>query len=250
MKKKLFLKLIMITSVLCINLSSLSAMIENEDIAPSLPKLMAKLFISQYPVLSEQEQDISLKLFHILSEGNPVDTKDLAESVGLSHLTVSEIIKKWPDVYYDDEQRIVGYGGLTFKPTRHKIMFDNRTLYTWCAWDTLFLPAILGSILDIESLCPADDSIVRIHATQEGVKTIDPENAVISFMLPSKECIQKDIQINFCHYVNFFPSTEIGEEWIRGHPKTYLLSIEEAFKIGQMKNQAQFGEKLEQKINR
>lgn len=217
---------------------------------PSLPTLMAKLFISQYPVPSEQEQAVSLKLFHLLAEGTPVDVNSLAESVSLSQSTVKEMIQKWPDVYYDGEQHIIGYGGLTFKPTKHKIMFDNRTLYTWCAWDTLFLPAILGKTLEIESHCPIDDSIVKIRVNQEGVKSIEPKEAVISFMLPSKECIQKDIQSNFCHYINFFPSTEIGHEWIKEHSKTYIISIEEAFKIGQLKNQAQFGKKLEQDFNK
>lgn len=212
---------------------------------PSLPTLMAKLFISQYPVPSEQEQDVSLKLFHLLTTGSPVDIKILAESVGLSHPVVSELIQKWPDVYYNDEQHVVGYGGLTFKPTKHKIMFDDHTLYTWCAWDTLFLPAILGKTLEIESQCPVDDSIVRVRVNPEGVQAIEPQEAMISFMLPSKECIQTDIQRNFCQYVNFFPSAEMGEQWVRQHSKTYLISIEEAFKIGQIKNQAQFGEKLQ-----
>lgn len=214
---------------------------------PSLPTRMAKLFISQYPVPTEREQDVSLKLFHLLTEGNPVEIRDLAESVDLPHSIVSEMIEKWSDVYYDDKQHIIGHGGLTFKPTKHKIMFDDHTLYTWCAWDTLFLPAILGKTLDIESQCPVDDSIVWVRVNQEGVQAIEPKEAMISFMLPSKECIQKDIQSNFCYYVNFFPSAKIGEQWVQQHSKTYLISIEEAFKIGQIKNQAQFGKKLQYK---
>ncbi len=295
MKTKQFLTLNMAAAIaLLININSLSAMAEDEDISiidsrsgvsitfpnkeeeqrkrplssrcffeaacdklcqtavnyiPSLPTFMAKLFISQYPIPSEEEQDVSLKLFHLLTEGKPVAIEDLAESVALSPATVNEMIKKWPDVYYDDEQRIVGHGGLTFEPTKHKIMFDDRILYTWCAWDTLFLPAILGKPLDIESQCPVDDSVVRVRVDQEGVKFIDPEEAVISFILPSQECIQKDIQSNFCHYINFFPSTEIGNQWVEKYSKTYLISIEEAFKIGQLKNQAQFGKKLQYKSN-
>jgi alkylmercury lyase len=216
---------------------------------PSLPTFMAKQFMSQYPVFSEKEQDTSLKLFQLLTRGKPVDTQVLAESVSLPHPIVSEMLGRWPDVYYDEDQRIIGHGGLTFEPTQHKIMFEDRTLYTWCAWDTLFLPAILGKTLEIESQCPVDDSIVRVRVDQEGVKAIEPKEAVISFMLPSKECIQKDIQSNFCHYVNFFPSTKIGNEWVEKHSKTYLISIEEAFKIGQIKNQAQFGKKLQNKSN-
>ena len=212
---------------------------------PSLPTLIARLFISQCPALSEQGQDVSLQLFRLLTVGKPVDVNSLAESVSLPLLVVDGIIKKWSDVYYDELNRVVGYGGLTFKPTEHKIRFDDYTLYTWCAWDTLFLPTILGKTLDIESHCPMDNSIVRIRVDQEGVKAIEPKETVISFMLPSQECIQRDIQRNFCQYVNFFPSAEVGNQWIESHPKTYLISIEEAFKIGQMKNQAQFGKRLQ-----
>ena len=36
----------------------------------------------------------------------------------------------------------------------HRFEVAGRTLYTWCAWDSLFLPQILGQEAEVESTCP------------------------------------------------------------------------------------------------
>ena len=211
---------------------------------PGLPKLVAKMFISQYPVPTEEEQDVSLRLFRLLTEGSPVSPQALSDASGAPLPDVQAMLEKSADVYFDSSRHIVGFGGLTFQPTKHKITFNDRTLYTWCAWDTLFLPAILGETLDIESESPADQSIIRVRARPDGIESVHPEEAVISFVMPSKGCIESDVRSNFCHYINFFPSEEAGSQWTREHPGTYLLSIQDAFDIGRMKNEAQFGGKI------
>ncbi len=35
------------------------------------------------------------------------------------------------------------YWGLAIAETKHRLEVDGRALYTWCAWDSLFLPEIL-----------------------------------------------------------------------------------------------------------
>jgi alkylmercury lyase len=47
---------------------------------------------------------------------------------------------------------------------------DGNRLYTWCAADTLLFPVILASRPQIESLCPATDTVIRL--------TVDPEAGV------------------------------------------------------------------------
>src|SRR2546422_6561781 len=47
-------------------------------------------------------------------------------------------------VYPDDEGRVLGFGGLAAAPMHHRLEVDGRTLWTWCAWDSLFIPEILG----------------------------------------------------------------------------------------------------------
>ncbi|MCQ4438245.1 organomercurial lyase, partial [Clostridioides difficile] len=43
---------------------------------------------------------------------------------------------------WDDYGNVVGYG-LTLRETPHTFEVDGRRLYTWCAFDTLFFPALI-----------------------------------------------------------------------------------------------------------
>ncbi len=54
-----------------------------------------------------------------------------------------ERLECWPNVERDQQGRVVGFSGLTLRPTAHSLRVGDRQLYAWCAWDTLFLPALL-----------------------------------------------------------------------------------------------------------
>ncbi len=43
-----------------------------------------------------------------------------------------------------------------------------------------------------------------------------------------------------CHFVHFFDSEESGARWTATHKGTFLLSLEEAFTLGQMTNARKF----------
>ena len=44
---------------------------------------------------------------------------------------------------------------LTLRPTPHGFNVDGKQLYTWCALDTLFFPAVIGRPARVESPCAA-----------------------------------------------------------------------------------------------
>jgi len=44
----------------------------------------------------------------------------------------------------------------------HALQFDGRTLYAWCAWDTLFLPELLGRPARVTSTDPVSEVILEL----------------------------------------------------------------------------------------
>ena len=54
----------------------------------------------------------------------------------------------------DRERRVLGFGGLATMPMHHRFEVDGRELSTWCAWDSLFIPEILGRSARVASLDP------------------------------------------------------------------------------------------------
>ncbi|MGH7575101.1 MAG: organomercurial lyase [Longimicrobiales bacterium] len=43
----------------------------------------------------------------------------------------------------------------------HRFEIDARTLGTWCAWDSLFIPELLGEAARVQSTDPETGEVVR-----------------------------------------------------------------------------------------
>jgi len=204
------------------------------------------VILNCFPSLNLLEQRLSLDLYRLLAQGEPVSRDVLAHRLAVPVETVKQILDRWPGVFFDSQQRVVGYWGLSI-PTAytgpHQFRINNRTLSTWCAWDTLFLPQLLGGEAQIESRSPGGDK-VSLVVSPSRVERIEPAETCMSFLLPDEAGVQKDIVTTFCHFIHFFPSRQAGEGWIAKHPGVFLLSLEDALSLGLKKNEKQYREAL------
>lgn len=119
----------------------------------------------------------------------------------------------------------------------HKIFLDRRKLWAWCAWDALFLPRRLGATLDVRSRCPVTGREITLRVAPEGVKSVEPAKVVVSFLEPSRP-FDGDIIKSFCCFVHFFIDAESGERWTSERPGTFLISLEDAFELGRLTDEA------------
>jgi len=208
---------------------------------------VAARIVGVFPALDVFEQRLSLELYRLLAAGQPVARAVLAERLEVPLEIVNRTLDSWPGVFSDSEHRVVGYWGLSIfaaYASPHRLTVDGRRLSAWCAWDTLFLPQLLGKKAGVESNTPTPGITVSLSVTPEGVERLDPEEAQMSFLLPDAAAVQKDIVTTFCHFVHFFPSRQTGESWAAEHSGTFLLSIDEAYAVARRKNWAQYGEVL------
>jgi alkylmercury lyase len=125
----------------------------------------------------------------------------------------------------------------------HRIHVDVRRLSAWCAWDTLFLPELLGEIAYVTSRSPTSEGEISVTVTPTGPIDLAPADTIVSLLLPEPEFDAGVIQ-RLCHFVHFFASPEDGEEWTAEHPGTCLLSVEDAYSLGELTNRAAFGAAL------
>lgn len=199
------------------------------------------------PQMSSGEQRLSINLYRLLMGGEPVSRSRLTRTSGLSADEVTSILDTWPGVHFDTDERIVGYWGLSLTPTPHQINFQNREFYAWCAWDTLFLPEVLGEPASIRSTCPVTSTPITMLVSATGVENLDPPTAVVSFVLPPASEIDADIVNSFCHYVHFFADEQVAAEWAGQHEGAFIVSVEDAFRAARAKNQWQYPLGLEQR---
>jgi alkylmercury lyase len=159
----------------------------------------------------------------------------------LPEAQITDALDRLPGVFRDAEQRVVGFMGLTvIEMGQHRIHLDGRALSAWCAWDTLFLPELLGETVSVTSRSPASDAAISLTVTPSGPTDLQPPDTVVSFLLPETD-FDADVIQRFCHFVNFFASPDDSERWTHEHPGTFLLSVDDAYRLGQLTNHAVFG---------
>jgi alkylmercury lyase len=190
------------------------------------------------PELTELDQGIWLALYRQLGNGQPVAPRELAAVIGLPESEIEARLKGWPGVHRDQKGRVVGFSGLTVvEMPPHELVLDGRTLWAWCAWDTLFLPRRLDATLDVKSRCPTTGQQISLRVGPDGVKAVEPAEVVVSFLEPSRP-FDSDVVASFCHYIHFFVDADAGEKWTAERPRTFLISLDDAFEIGRLTNEA------------
>jgi alkylmercury lyase len=195
-------------------------------------RALADEFTRAHVTLSEPEQRIAVAAFRRLAEGTAFEPEELAEPAGLPAAEVRAAFDRWPEVHHDQDGRVEGFWGLTVRPTRHLIEIDGRTLYTWCAFDTLFIPEILGRPARVRSTSPLGDERITLSVDARGPRDVEPEGAVMSMHRVTEDFSLEDVVGTFCCYVHFFASEDAARTWAAKNDATYVLSIPEGFEVG------------------
>lgn len=195
------------------------------------------------PDLDPEEQTVAVSLYRLLAAGHPVGAPRLAERAGVPVAGVRAMLERWPGVHLDESGEVIGYLGLTLGETPHQLKVDGRRLYTWCAWDALFVPPILGRRVRVESKCPITGERITLQVGAEGPADISPEGAVLSFLRPDAP-FGDDVLVRFCHFVHFFASERAARTWTAEHDYTFVMSIEDGFEVGRLTNRLNFGAAL------
>ncbi len=192
------------------------------------------------PFLEDAERELAHATYRLLAEGKPVPLEDIARSAGADPDWVHRTIEDWTGVFKDDEGRIVAFWGLAIPEMDHRFEIDGRTLYTWCAWDPLFIAPLLATTARVTSTCPVTDRTITFLVGPDGVSDLRPAEAVLSFLQPTPE-MKQDVIESFCHFVLLFASKDAADSWIAEHPGTFVLEIDDAFELGR-RTLGRFGE--------
>lgn len=214
------------------------------DIAMSSVELAGRLE-ALLPPLDELGRRLSLAIHRALALGAPVRLSALSRQLGIEPEEAARRVHAWPGVYWDAERRIIGYWGLTLARTRHALRIDGRSLFAWCAWDTLFLPELLGARAEVSSACRATDIAVRLTVGGGAVEAADPPGLWVSFLVPKEEAVRADVVTAFCHYVHFFSSERTAAPWLEQHPDAFLVPLSAAFEVGRLRNRLRYGTALD-----
>jgi alkylmercury lyase len=207
-----------------------------------IPALAAE-FTAAHPQLERSQQRLALLLFRLLGRGEPVTPQELSERARLPLEEVVSHLDHWM-VHRDEEGRVRAFGGLSLEPTSHVLEVDGRTLYAWCALDTLFLPELLGRPTRIRSTCPETGETISLTVDPAGARDVAPEGAVMTLHGVSEMDLEDAIG-TFCCHVHFFTNEDAARAWAQRSEGTYVVSIAEGFEYGRRFNHGLLGAALE-----
>jgi alkylmercury lyase len=206
------------------------------------------------PEFSPAEQRAGLVLLEELTRGEPVAASQLAEALGIEEAKTERYLQDSglsPLVLKDEEGSALGFFGLSTVATDHRFIVHDRTLWTWCAVDTLFLPELLGTSASVESIDPVTGEPITLTVSPTTVKTAQADGILVSMSSPEAWETTSALRLiaTACHFIHFFGSPASGQQWTESHPHTVLLPLDQAFAYGRRQNSRMFGAGLAERAS-
>lgn len=187
--------------------------------------------------LGPQASRLFIQTLRLLTEGRPISPEQVTRIAVSLNLSADEVTSTLSGTSERNEAgHIVGLAGLSLNDWSHKFKVNGRTLSTWCALDTLYLPAMLKQTADLVSPDPVTQEIIRLTIAPHKVEQYTPTSAVISIVVP-KVAMQglisaEEIWTAFCNYSHYFTSAETARAWFEGKSvDSVILSIEQAREV-------------------
>ena len=180
----------------------------------------------------EQGRRIGTAVYDLLAQGNPVTPAEIGTHSLVPEPVVLATLKGWPGVFWDDEDRVVGFWGLAIPEMDHRFQAEGaKPMYAWCALDPFLIVPVIRRQARVESKDPVTGEPITMTVTPHGIKDLSPATAVVSFIAPDKP-FDFDVIESFCHYVLNFASRESAERWAAEREGIVLLPAAEAFEVG------------------
>ncbi len=201
---------------------------------------LSDYFVHAFPAISEDEQTLALSLYRLLSLGEPVSISQISKETGLVAGDIEQTLQTWHGVFFDDSQQVIGFWGIAVQAMMHRMLVDGKGSYAWCAWDTLFIPELLNKTVKVASSCPVTNHRIELIVSPTQDEATNDKPLYLSFLQPDMDKMHDDVTTNFCHFVYFFDSKSTAEKWLAEHAGTFLLTLEEAFRIAKEVNANRF----------
>ncbi len=194
----------------------------------TLPKYDQQALTDSMMAFADGSADQILHIWSVvklLSQGHPLSPERIAAELQLAPDEVAALLRTGE---LDQEGNLVGLG-LSLVPTPHAYQIKGRQLYAWCAGDAIMFSIFLQANAVIESPDPISGDKIRLIATPEGVRDLEPSSAVVSH--PSAGVDIETVRAEFCNVTHFFTSVETASQYTSQRPGLVIVPVDEVFRL-------------------
>jgi len=168
-----------------------------------------------------------------LVRGQPISVgrlNELISDAGIATETTSDFLRSVTE--RDAAGAILGVLGLSLNDHPHRFTVNGVVLATWCAVDTLFLPAMLGQAAVVDSTSPLSGRPIRVVVKPDEVESVRPAECVVSLPIVKPGEVDtscsEGIRRSFCHRIHFFADRAEAEQWVSDRGDMEVVSVAEA----------------------
>jgi alkylmercury lyase len=189
-----------------------------------------------------ETQHLCLALYRLLGHGAPVSREALAAAMGLGRERVNELVDALPatSIERDPAGSVVAFGGLSLAPTRHRFIAGGIALNTWCVFDALFLPEILGVPATLQTRCPGSGDELMLALLPGALAEPHPADAVMSIIAPDRQACCASLRHGFCDHVSLFRDAAAFAAWAQGRAGMDCVSLAEAQRLARVRNRLRY----------
>jgi alkylmercury lyase len=171
---------------------------------------------------------------NLLADGQPATPAGLAAATGRSVEQVRAYIDNAREAGAEVEGGAIVGNALTLRPTAHRFRVRGNDLFTWCGFDALFLPIMLGERADVASTCPVTGEPIRLRVEPDGtVSAAVPDSVVVGIVgeAVTSCCRVAGPGSAICSQMPLFVSREAGQRWQVDHPGVGIVDLDDAREI-------------------
>jgi alkylmercury lyase len=170
----------------------------------------------------------------LLADGRPVTAEALAAATDMTGEEVRTFVESAQRCGAEIEEGAIIGLALSLRRTRHRFRVRGNDLYTWCGFDALFLPIMLGERAEVASACPVTGADIRLTVEPDGT-VIDPVPAAAVVGIVGEEvtscCTVAGPDSAICIQMPFFASREVAKLWVADHPGVAIVDLDQAREI-------------------
>jgi hypothetical protein len=155
--------------------------------------------------------------------------EELAHSIQADPALLSRTLERLTDagrIRRDDAGRLIGAAGLSVVPDRHEMRIEDRTFWTWCAYDILGIMGALKASGSASSHSPASGILIAL-AFRDG-KPI-ASGLVLFRPHDSFAACCTNVYEEWCPNSNFFENETAARAWAEQHEVSgQIFTLEDA----------------------
>ncbi len=180
----------------------------------------------KFSELGLENRDYTIKVHKELLKGKPITKEKCLSILNLANAKSGNLLEKVAE--FDAEGNIVGFLGLSLMPTRHKVIIENKTFYTWCAIDAILFTEWLAVSADVYSNDPIDNTPIELKMNVDQLISSNPFPLFVSWVKSIHTC---DIRNSFCNHVLFFASDTTAKQWLKESPNGKIITLDDFFRV-------------------